>query len=96
MDTINANNLIWDTFNTDHIRKHSVSMQEIVEACGHIVHTEKTKKDRFLMVGITDKKRILSMVLANKDENQFYLVTARDASKKERKIYAQKHKKHNS
>jgi uncharacterized DUF497 family protein len=96
MNTIHVNDLIWDEFNTDHIGKHDVSIQEVIEACGRIVHTEKTKFNRLLMVGITDNKRILSMVLSNKNGDCYYLVTARDASKKERKIYAQKHKKHNS
>lgn len=95
MNTINANSLIWDEFNSYHIGKHKVSVDEIVEACTQIVHTEKTKFNRLLMVGITNSKRILSMVFSRTNED-YYLVTARDASKKERKIYAEIQKKYNS
>ena len=96
MDTIHENDLIWDEFNSNHINKHYVSRHEVVEACSRIVHTEKTKYDRLLIVGITNNNRILSMVISTKDSNHYYLVTARDASKKERKIYAKKQKEFNS
>lgn len=95
MNTIHSNNLIWDEFNSYHIGKHQVSVDEIVEACAHIVHTEETKFNRLLMVGVTNRGRILSMVFSQKNED-YYLVTARDASKKERRIYAEIQKKYNS
>lgn len=78
--------LIWDKFNSFHIKKHKVSKNEIYEACINQRVTLQAKNNRILLIGKTNKNRTLSIVLAKVNHNNYYLVTARDSSKKERKL----------
>lgn len=82
---IRKENLIWDETNTDHIKKHNVTKQEVETALEDKFKARETHSDRIMIIAKSDT-RILSIVLG-KDKNGFYPVTARDASKKEREIY---------
>lgn len=55
----------------------------------------KTYKERLLVLGRA-KKRLLSIVLALEEKQNYYVVTARDMSKKERRFYEHAQKKKNS
>lgn len=82
--------LIWDNWNTEHIKKHSVTITEIEE-----VYKNKHKKiqsysSRNLLLGKTSQGRLLTIILATTSQNETYVVSARDQSKKERKIYEEK------
>ncbi len=43
--------------------------------------------DRILVVGPTSRGRILAIVLEPLDDDSYYVVTARPADRKERKLY---------
>lgn len=84
---IRKEDLYWDTINTTHILKHDVVREEV----------EITLKDskikyipghtsRFLALG-RSKKRLLSIVINKQRDGKYYVVSARDMSKRERKIY---------
>ena len=77
--------LIWDNFNRDHLKKHSVSVKEVEESCQNIIGKFEAKNDRFLLIGKTKKGRVISMIAAVKDSRSIYIVTARDTSKNEKK-----------
>jgi uncharacterized protein len=79
--------LIWDEWNVAHIARHNVTPQEVEDVC----HNEPTENEgyqhRMLLIGSTHNGRMLSLVLAPQGEGVYYPVTARDASRKERRLY---------
>jgi uncharacterized DUF497 family protein len=82
--------LIWDDFNTKHILKHEVSILEINEACQNIKASFSSRESRIILIGKTKTDRILTMVLAELEDNKYYLITARDSSRKERRLKNEK------
>lgn len=81
--------LIWDVWNVAHIARHNVIPEEVEEACGSVPVVLKTYADRLLVVGPTAAGRMLSVVLdpEGRTNGVYYVVTARPASRKERRIY---------
>ncbi len=84
MTKIKIDFLVWDEANLNHIKKHFVSKTEIENAVLDFIYHEHTYSGRYLIVGDTGK-RILSVVVSRKSLKTYYVVTARSASKKERK-----------
>lgn len=80
--------LIWDAWNTAHIARHTVTPDEVEEICQKGPQAEEANKGRFRVTGITSKGRIISAFLDPEPaKGVYYTVTARDASKKERRAY---------
>jgi len=82
--------LIWDEWNIGHIKKHKVKPIEVEEACENLLEVFRSYNSRLIILGKTNKKRILAIIMAQIDKNSYYVVTARDASRKERKLYENK------
>ena len=78
--------LVWDDFNSKHILKHKVNKTETRQACSNQKLVLSIKNNRLLLIGETNKGRILSIVLAKIKPGKYYIVTARDSSKKERRL----------
>lgn len=81
--------LIWDNWNVGHIARHAVTPEEVEAVCSSQAFTSKTYADRVRVIGSTRKGRKLTVILAPKGGDAYYPVTARPASRKERKRYAQ-------
>ncbi|HVC36031.1 MAG TPA: hypothetical protein VNE40_01105 [Candidatus Dormibacteraeota bacterium] len=80
--------LIWDNWNIAHIARHSVMPAEVEELCQADPQTEVANKGRIRITGATNKGRIISAFLdPEPDTSAYYTVSARDASKKERRSY---------
>lgn len=77
--------LQWNDFNAEHVACHSVSVNEVQEACSNYIYVDKTYGDRYLLVGKTINQRFLSVVLSKLAKTKYYVVTARDSSRGERK-----------
>lgn len=91
---IRVKELIWDEYNSDHISKHSVSIGEVEQVCKGIITARFGHSRRYLIIGQTKEKRILTIFLARKAKGVFYPVSARDSSRKERRwIQIQNEKK---
>ena len=84
--------LEWDTNNTEHINKHNVTRLEVEESCLDQIYVDKTYESRFLLVGRTKAGRMVSIVLAHINKTTYYVVTARDSSRGERKKLMNKKK----
>lgn len=85
MTRIKIEQLLWDEFNLNHVVKHNVTKGEIEEAIQKInAHREGYLK-RIFLIGRSGK-RILSVLVKPKENKKYYIVTARDADKKERKL----------
>jgi len=86
MTRIVIKELVWDEKNLQHIKKHNVSKEE-AETGKIILYHKKTYSGRYLAVSRVGS-RLISLVLRRKDTGKYYLITARDASRKERrKVY---------
>lgn len=93
---VRIKSLVWDNWNVEHIGKHKVSLSEVEIALKDKQKKAlKTYKGRLLVLGRA-KKRLLSIVLALEEKQNYYVVTARDMSKKERRFYGHDQKKKNS
>jgi uncharacterized DUF497 family protein len=78
--------LILDVTNIPHIARHQVNPDEVEQACQQLLATFPGKSGRILVVGKSQAGRILSLVLAPKGDGVYYVVTARDASRTERRL----------
>lgn len=80
--------LIWDTFNVAHIARHNVTPEEVEEVChGMAFFSENTYKGRIRVIGPNATGRLLTVILAPVGRGIYYPVTARTASRKERRQY---------
>ena len=79
--------LVWDQWNTDHINKHKVTVKEVEELYFSEYIKKETYKKRLKLLGETTSGRYLTVIISFEKQKQPYVVSARDMSKKERKIY---------
>ena len=86
---IKVTSLVWDEFNSQHIRLHGVTIVEAEEAVQSKIKVKKTYEDRLLVFGKTKNNRFLTLAIAPKGDNSYYVVTARNMSRKERRWYQQ-------
>lgn len=91
MTRIVIKKLVWDEWNKEHIGKHNVTVLEAEEAVADFIVHKKAKKGRYLAIGRSGI-RIISLVLKKVTVGVYYVVTARDAAKKERKRVYEKEK----
>ena len=80
--------LIWDDWNIDHIAQHDVTPNKVEKALqDKDALFLNAKHGRVMILGKT-AQRMLAIVM-NQQENpeEFYIITARDMSKKERAYY---------
>lgn len=95
MTRIKIRELVWDTWNIEHIRKHNVSQQEVVESIENTLYHRRAHSGRYLSVGRAGK-RIITVIIRWEKLATYYLVTARDANRKERKgVYEKESKSKN-
>jgi uncharacterized protein len=82
----------WDAGNLEHIQEHGVTQIEAEESLQdkelvHVTMDVRSAEVRILVLGLTKKQRLLSVAFIVRD-TRVRVVTARDASRKERKWYA--------
>ena len=81
--------LVWDTWNVNHIARHGVIPTEAAEVCSNPVIVRQSYADRLVVVGPTNTGRMLAVILEplDPDTRTNYVVTARPASRRERRLY---------
>ncbi len=89
MTKIELAQLIWDSWNKKHIKKHNVTVIEIEEAVVSISAHRMGYGRKIILIGRSGK-RLLAMIMSHKEENKYYVVTVRDADKKERRLVYEK------
>ncbi len=92
MTRIKIKKLVWEKWNIEHIKKHKVSPDEIIVAVKNLAYHKQTYNNRYLVIGRSNK-RIIAVVVRRKAETAYLVITARDASKKERRKLYEKEKK---
>lgn len=91
MTRIIVRRLAWNEVNIDHIKKHEVRPQEVEIGVQRLSYHKKSYKNRYILVGRSGK-RILSIVVKRQNIGEYFVVTARDADKKERRRLYEKEK----
>jgi len=79
--------LVWDEVNRKHIKKHKISVNEVEDVCRGELKSQSGYQGRIIVLGKTAKGRSLTIVLFRKKAEIYYVVTARDMSKKERRYF---------
>ncbi len=79
--------LIWDDWNIEHIKKHDVSRSEVEEVYSSTVIKQETHGKKLLLLGKTQKGRLITLVISCRNPSKLYIVSARDMSRKERNIF---------
>lgn len=91
MTRIVIKKLIWDEWNREHIKKHNVTVGEAEEAVANLVAHRRGKKGRFIAIGRSGS-RIISVLVGREKTGIYYVATARDSDKRERRIVYDKEK----
>src|SRR3989344_2461118 len=72
----------------EHIAKHGVTVEEVLEVVSNDYVFIEGKYGRWLLIGKTKRRRFLTLVVGSRlNKNTYGLVTARPASKEERSFY---------
>jgi uncharacterized protein len=79
--------LIWDPGNIAHVARHDVTVDEVEEVCHGDPVALRSYLARIVLIGPTQARRMLAVVLEPEGEDVYYPVTARPASRKERRYY---------
>jgi len=80
-------NLIWEAWNIEHIARHNVRVEEIEQICKSVHLLNKWKNKMYRVIGQTANGRYLTIFLAPRGRNNYYPVTARDSTLREKKAY---------
>lgn len=91
MTKIKIKKLTWQSWNKEHIKKHNVSVEEVEMAAKNMVAHKKGYLGRYIAIGRSGI-RILAVIVNREKTGQYVVVTARDASKEERKKVYEKEK----
>ncbi len=91
MTRIVIKELVWDEWNLKHIGKHNVTVEEVKAVAQNLITHQKAKKGRYALFGRVGS-RILTLIVKKEKQGVYYIVTVRDAAKKERKNVYEKEK----
>jgi uncharacterized DUF497 family protein len=91
MTRIVIKKLIWDEWNSEHIKKHNITIVEVEEAIKNVLTHIKGNKGKYIAIGRSGK-RMISIIIGRESSGVYYPVSARDAAKKERKRVYEKEK----
>ncbi len=90
MIEIKIKKLVWDKWNLEHIKKHDVRREEVEEAVLNRIEVKHSYNERFLIAGKIANGRMITVILSLERNDEYYVVSARDTSRSERrtiKIY---------
>ena len=91
MTRIKIKKLTWQGWNIEHIKKHRVSVEEVEEAAKNLVAHKRGYAGRFIAIGRSGT-RIIVVIINREKTGQYFVVTARDASREERRKVYEKEK----
>jgi len=80
--------LVIETDREEHIAKHKISINEVMEIISGDYVYIKGKLERWLLIGKTKQERFLTIVVGERErKNTYGLVTARPSRKEEKSFY---------
>lgn len=84
-DGVRTDHLIWDDWNQDRIAGHGVDRDEVEEVIDGGPFITRARDGLHRVIGQTYAGRFLTIYVAPRHERRYYVVTARDATTKERR-----------
>ncbi len=85
---ITITQLMWDDWNIDHIAWHNVVLEEVeLSLSDPQAIFLQAKQGRLMILGLAKKRLITTVLNAQETIGLYYVITARDMSKKERAFY---------
>lgn len=84
MTRIVVKQVIWEDKIIEHIKKHNVEIREVEVVSNKFLYHKKGHSGKYLLIGRSGT-RILTVVVLRRESGNYFVVTARDSSKKERK-----------
>lgn len=85
MTRIEINNLIWDEWNLEHVKKHSLTKRVVEKAILNVKAFRYGYKGRIILI-CDLRETLISIIVDRKADGKYYVVTARIAGKEERKL----------
>jgi len=79
--------LDWNEERREHIAKHNVSVEEVEDIVYGKHYAVKTRQGRYRLIGQTMNGRYLVVILEPTLYDWFDPITARDATKNEKRLY---------
>ena len=79
--------LRWDAWKVPHIARLQVAPTEVEEVCHGTPMFSDTYLERLRVLGPTNTGRMLTVILAHEGDLIYYVITARRASRRERRRY---------
>jgi uncharacterized DUF497 family protein len=76
--------LVWDDQNEAHIARHGVAVDEVEDVCSARSLGVRIRRGRYRIIGQTSAGRYLTVILDSQRGEEFYVVTAREATEPER------------
>ena len=83
----NMKKLIWNEWNKRHIKKHNVTVDEVEEAYENKKFEIDSYSDRKKLYGLTNKGRMMIVIISKENNKSLYVFSARNMSRKERREY---------
>jgi hypothetical protein len=81
---------LWDERNVGHIATHGVSPEEAEQVFWKITGVRRARSGRYVAIGLTEAGRYLFIVFGYFGNGVVRVITARDATSKERRSYGKK------
>ena len=90
----------WDDAKADaNLRKHGVSFREAMTVfdqwgapISDVLHS--VKEDRFIIVGVSERDRLLTVAFTYRDEETVRIISARRSNRREQQLYEQETRIH--
>lgn len=91
----------WDDAKADaNLRKHGVSFREAMTAFnegdapvnGDVLHS--LREDRFIIVGVSEQHRLITVAFTYRDEETVRIISARRSNRREQQLYEQETRIH--
>jgi uncharacterized DUF497 family protein len=84
--------LEWDEWNLEHIKKHGITVSEVEEATGGDAIYRASYKNRLLLTAPTSAGQMVTVVIGESPHKRYrwYVFSARPASRVERREYAER------
>ena len=79
--------LRWNPGNIAHIARHGVSRAEVEEVFEGDFITQLSYGGRHIVIGATASGRVLSVIIEDEADDFSFVVTARSASRRERRLF---------
>jgi uncharacterized DUF497 family protein len=75
----------WTPANVAHVARHKVTVHGVEETRSNPCIIRPTRGGRYLLIGPTNARRMLTVVAEPLGDDEFFCITARPASRRERR-----------